>query len=383
MSWSYRKRIKIIPGVHLNFSKSGISTSIGIKGASLTFSNKGTYLNTSIPGLGISNRQKISNNSKPQYPSPNQGTDEEDIRPNSPSSNLADNIFSLDPQEITSQDMQGVKEAILLSRKQRIDLAHDLNDVKKTLLTTQRKLVLSYIFLYGIIKSSISQNIKNDILEQKSAINLIAEQIDKSAIELDYEFDEDILNRYNNVSGSFEKLCLSDKIWDVTSAHNQNRVVTRSAASTIVIKREVRFSNKSIPDIKANFKPLYFKNANGSDLYFYPHFIIMYSSEEKFAIIGLHEIELVFSPVRFVEDGKVPNDSKIIDRTWAKVNKNGTPDKRFKDNYQIPIVNYGSIRLRTTTGLNEEYEFSNYESCEAFANAFTSYQKMIKSLRQN
>jgi hypothetical protein len=383
MSWSYRKRIKIIPGIHLNFSKSGISTSIGIKGASLTFSNKGTYLNTSIPGLGISNRQKILNNSKPQYPSPNQGTDEEDIRPNSHSSYLADNIFSLDPQEITSQDMQGVKEAVLLSRKQRIELAHDLNDVKKTLLATRRKLVLSYIFLYGVIKNSISKNIKKDILEQKSAINLIAKQIDKSAIELDYEFDEDILSRYNNVSSSFEKLCLSDKIWDVTSAHNQNRIVARSAASTIVTKREVRFSNKSIPDIKANFKPLYFKNANGSDLYFYPHFIIMYSSKEKFAIIGLHEIELVFSPVRFVEDGKVPNDSKIIDRTWAKVNKNGTPDKRFKDNYQIPIVNYGSIRLQTTTGLNEEYEFSNYESCEAFANAFTSYQKMIKSLRQN
>lgn len=36
MAWSYRRRIKIIPGVHLNFSKSGISTTIGVKGASLT-----------------------------------------------------------------------------------------------------------------------------------------------------------------------------------------------------------------------------------------------------------------------------------------------------------------------------------------------------------
>lgn len=38
MAWSYRKRIKVIPGVHLNFSKKGISTSIGIKGASINFS---------------------------------------------------------------------------------------------------------------------------------------------------------------------------------------------------------------------------------------------------------------------------------------------------------------------------------------------------------
>lgn len=31
MAWSFRKQIKIIPGVHLNLSNSGISTSVGVK----------------------------------------------------------------------------------------------------------------------------------------------------------------------------------------------------------------------------------------------------------------------------------------------------------------------------------------------------------------
>jgi hypothetical protein len=53
-------------------------------------------------------------------------------------------------------------------------------------------------------------------------------------------------------------------------------------------------------------------------------------------------------------------------KTWAKVNKNGTRDKRFKSNYQIPVVRYGNIRLSTQTGLREEYEFSNYELTEEF-----------------
>lgn len=61
MAWNYRRRVKVIPGVYLNLSKSGISTSVGVKGASLTFSKNGTYLNQSIPGLGIYNRQKFSN----------------------------------------------------------------------------------------------------------------------------------------------------------------------------------------------------------------------------------------------------------------------------------------------------------------------------------
>ena len=62
MAWNYRRRIKIIPGVHLNFSKNGISTSIGLRGASVTIGKKSTYVNTSIPGLGIYNRQKLADN---------------------------------------------------------------------------------------------------------------------------------------------------------------------------------------------------------------------------------------------------------------------------------------------------------------------------------
>ncbi len=59
MAWTWRKRKTLIPGVRLNFGKKGISTSIGPRGASLSFGPNGTYLNTSIPGTGLYNRQKI------------------------------------------------------------------------------------------------------------------------------------------------------------------------------------------------------------------------------------------------------------------------------------------------------------------------------------
>lgn len=49
MAWNYRKRIKIAPGIHINLSKKGISTSFGPKGFSITTGKKGTYLNRSIP----------------------------------------------------------------------------------------------------------------------------------------------------------------------------------------------------------------------------------------------------------------------------------------------------------------------------------------------
>ena len=54
MGWSFRKRIKVLPGVHINIGKKGISTSIGGKGGSVNLSRRGTRVTNSIPGTGIS-----------------------------------------------------------------------------------------------------------------------------------------------------------------------------------------------------------------------------------------------------------------------------------------------------------------------------------------
>lgn len=369
MAWSYRKRIKIIPGVHLNLSKNGISTSIGVKGANMTFGKSGTFINTNI--LGIHNRHKLSgvNNPLPSNYNP-------------PIVELGDNIFSRDIQEITSQNMQGVKEAIILAHQQRKELKIDLLKVQTTIGGSKLKLTTSYILLYGLIKKSISEKIKIDIKKQQETIKQLKEQIENCYVKLDVNFEPEIQEKYNKLINSFKNLANSHKIWDVTSAHYQDRIATRSSASTLVRKREVRFGIKTLPDIKSNFETLYFQNANGADLYFYPNFILMFSSKTQFAIIGLDELTFNQSYVRFTETGFVPKDSKIIDRTWFKVNKNGTPNKRFKGNYQIPVVKYGEIKLHTQTGLNEEYEFSNYEFTEQFGNAFREYQNTIKSLKQ-
>jgi len=372
MAWSFRRRIKVIPGVHLNFSKSGITTSVGVKGASMTFGKLGTYLNTSVPILGISNRQKLSGSNPKPIP---------EVPALQPTAELRDNIFSVDIQEITSQDMQGVKEAIILAQQQRNTLKSDLLKIQSTLGSSKLKLTLSYILLYGMIKKTIPETIRIDIDAQKEAIRQTKEQIENCHVRLDIDFEPEIRAKYDRLVDAFKKLTISQKIWDVTSAHQQDRVATRSSAGTVVKKREVRFALKSLPDIKSDFEALYFQNANGADLYFYPSFIVMYSSKTSFALIGIDELRLDQSYARFVETGIVPRDTRIIAKTWAKVNKNGTPDKRFKGNYQIPVVRYGEISLSTSTGLNEEYEFSNYEATEDFGQAFGDYQQTIGSLK--
>lgn len=66
MAWQFRRRIKIAPGVRLNISKGGVSTSFGVRGVNITTGKRETFLNTEIPETGIYNRQKISGGGTPK-----------------------------------------------------------------------------------------------------------------------------------------------------------------------------------------------------------------------------------------------------------------------------------------------------------------------------
>ena len=52
MGYRFRKTVQLFPGVRLNFSRSGISTTIGIPGAGLTIGARGAYANLGLSGTG-------------------------------------------------------------------------------------------------------------------------------------------------------------------------------------------------------------------------------------------------------------------------------------------------------------------------------------------
>ncbi len=372
-SWSFRRRIKIIPGVRLNFSRSGISTSIGIRGANFTFGKDGAYLNTGIPGTGIYKRQKISSSSKLN----NNLRAEENNDTNSQSLiEQKDNIFSVEPDKITSQNMEGVKQSIIDAHNQRKELAVDIKKVKKDLLWSKVKLFFVYLFIVGFVYKKIAEEIRADIENQKQAILELEKQKSESYVQLDAEFDNESLNKYEQVLKNFKELMDIEKIWDITREEENDKTKTRSAASRAIVRKEIKIGLKDLEDIKYSKQALCFNNSNGADLYFYPSFIVM-QGKDSFGVVGLDEIEFSFNSAKLIEQEKVPKDSEIIEYTWFKVNKNGQPDKRFKDNYQIPVVKYGVINLKTSNGVNEEYQFSNYLLSEQFSNAFLGFKKMI------
>lgn len=59
MGFRFRKSMKIMPGVQLNFGKRGVSATVGRPGASVTVGKRGTYANVGLPGTGLSYRERL------------------------------------------------------------------------------------------------------------------------------------------------------------------------------------------------------------------------------------------------------------------------------------------------------------------------------------
>ena len=55
----FRRTVKILPGVHLHISKTGVSASLGRRGTSLNVGPRGKFLTLGLPGTGVSYRTKL------------------------------------------------------------------------------------------------------------------------------------------------------------------------------------------------------------------------------------------------------------------------------------------------------------------------------------
>jgi hypothetical protein len=122
-----------------------------------------------------------------------------------------------------------------------------------------------------------------------------------------------------------------------------------------------------------------FQNVNGEDILLYPGIAMMPRADGAFALIDLRELELDFHVVQFIEEEPVPSDANVVGETWAKVNKDGTRDLRFRDNYRIPICLYGRLLFTSSGGVEEEYQFSNAEAAGNFSKAFDSYKGSLST----
>ena len=369
MSLRFRNRLKILPGIYLNLGKNGISTTIGPRGANINFGKNGVYLNTGIPGTGISNREKLF------------GGDTDDPNLNN---NLPDDTESIPPVDennnanstqeiITSEGLKGLKEHLEEAKKERALLALEVKETSDKLGKLQSDFSKKQNGFFSFFtKKETIENLQNEVNETSQSLDEITKQYEESKADINIRFDPEVEEQYKKLSFSFAELINSKIIWDITT--ETVNTVLKSSAQSSVERKEVKFKLDEIDFIKSEYSPFHLQNSNGSDLFIYPAFVLLIDSQGEITLVDLKELKFNFFPQRFQESKEtIPPDSKIIDYTWYKVNKDGSRDMRYAANFQIPIVKYGAFTFNSANGLNETYYISNFEEAESFANEFQKY----------
>lgn len=177
------------------------------------------------------------------------------------------------------------------------------------------------------------------------------------------------------------KFLLDHDVPDTLTRKSNDRVAERTTANESITRAVVDFHRGQSDILSCKWEVPCLQNRSGGDMYLYPGFVLYRITSDTFAVIDVQEIEINYSPVKFIEREEIPSDSPTVDHTWLKVNKNGTPDKRFKGNFQIPVVQYGSLKIKSGSGLNEEYMLSSAPLSEAFAKAWSNYRRSFRISR--
>ncbi|MEW6736417.1 MAG: hypothetical protein AB1489_34310 [Acidobacteriota bacterium] len=205
----------------------------------------------------------------------------------------------------------------------------------------------------------------------------LEEQSRLSRLQTQLELPDDVAKEFHRMSDEFAILANCDRIWDTVGERNTDRISERTSATRAVDRKLVRFQLGHCELIESEWKVPHLENANGGDIYFYPAFVLYFVTKDNFALLEYKEIRLEFTISQFIEEEALARDTTVIGETWAKVNKDGSPDKRFKDNYQIPIAQYGKLSITSSTGMNEEYMVSNAEIAQSFSVAWKSMDDAV------
>ncbi|MBL4674814.1 MAG: hypothetical protein JKY70_01175 [Mucilaginibacter sp.] len=242
-------------------------------------------------------------------------------------------------------------------------------------LSKLRQSILSMFYKKRIVRFADELSALKDKVETLSNVS------HKSFINLRFEFeDAGVRNSYSDLTSAFATLKSANKIWDIVMT--QLNLDTKAAAGTSIERNEIKVDFSGIDVIRTTDDVLHIENFNGGDFFLYPNFIVYFKNNDEIALIDYNDLYILYDKQEFLEEKQnIPADTTVIGETWYRVNRDGSPDKRFASNYKIPIVHYGSLHLKTASGVNELYYISDVKKAEHFVTQFNLYQSMIRKFR--
>ena len=369
MSLRYRKSIKIAPGLKLNVTKTGLGMTVGGKGAHYSVHTGGRRTTSvGIPGTGLYYQNRTSGSSRRK----SVATPQPGIAPLRAAGGHA--IGSSNTAlAATSDNYAKLREQLNTLFEQRHDLEAELKAAK----SKHASLVLAATIKF------MSKKAKERRDQQAGVVSDLEQQLTDKVLHISISKSPLVTATWPACVSAFNKLMASQRVWDVTYTQAIDKVQARSYASNLINRNLIKRAVAPLDFIACDVECLALPNENSPDIYIYPTFLLFFKSYQEF---GIYDLKTVINNLRltqYVERDGVPSDTEVVGQTWFKTNKDGSRDKRFNSNYQIPVVKYGEWSIEGENGLQEDYMFSNFQAFADFTKAFVAHAQVLSKLKSH
>ncbi len=387
MALRFRRTFRVFPGVRINLSKGGISTSFGIPGASINVGKHGVRGTVGVPGTGLSYSTNLTPKGKPssQHSSSSAHQNWSPGQPPSIPLNAGATTsgqpiptFSGAVHGLTSTSLVQFRDMLFDARSQQNQIKADTLEMTKQVTRISRlEKFLSWPLISKIF-STKRTHVYQELCDLRSQIMELNDWMVRSQIKADFDTSPEAQSAFRLLEHAFNRLTQSHFVWDVTSKRAVNQSFERSIAAVSVDRTRVQPGYAKSDFVSFSGKAMRLPNAINEDIQIYPGVILMEHSDGCFALIAVSEVALSFGTVDFIEQEAVPGDTEVVGHTWAKANKDGSPDRRFANNYQIPVCRYAVLTFTSRSGLFEQFQVSNAKLAFDFVSAFHLYQSKLQ-----
>jgi hypothetical protein len=265
-------------------------------------------------------------------------------------------VRSASTELLTSESLKELKQLIQTTHEEQESIKSDLEAAREEKRTAYDKW---FSWDDGVLLKRI---FKKKFAERKTALDTaeakvveLEEQLRMTRIATQIDIDKQQAELYFRMRDAFARLSECAAIWDIKSHKGTDKFHQRTTADLHISRARTRFVLDGCDLITWNQQVPHLENVKGGDMFLYPGFILYRAARSAFSVIGYHDVHCMVSVPEFQEPEAVPADSKVVGQTWAKANKDGSRDKRFVNNYAIPIALYGWWSLKSETGLWEEF----------------------------
>lgn len=338
--------------IRVNLSASGVGLSAGIRGARVGVGPRGTYISLSAAGFQYRRKLDDSPGSAPSAQAPAAGPWQAQPMPPPPppgtihTASVA-SLQQTSPDEVASEIERCAARADWFK-------AYWIAGLVLFLL-----LLLGADGWFAIVVA---------VLLVAAAFPVHRWNAERRTARLIYDVDDPAaMERFALASAAGEALGGCAALWHVHYAAPTLDARRNAGATTLQGRTPTRCVRGGLPGVETNLEP-WSIGAGPQQLLFLPDRLLVQEGK-RVAALAYEHLLVGAVPTRFIEEGPVPPDGQVIDTTWRYVRKDGGPDLRFNDNYQIPVLRYGELTISSPHGVQIVFQTSQAEAAQRAAHA--------------